>query len=60
MKNSEFLEKKQHGTPEFPIQYYFVKSGHPQYVMPPHWHKEFEIIRVLSGDFRVFLNRKGS
>ena len=56
MKNSEFLEKKQHGSPEFPIQYYYVKSGHPQYVMPPHWHKEFEIIRVLSGDFRVFLN----
>lgn len=58
MKNAEYLEKKRHGTPDFPIQYYRVKSGHPQYVMAPHWHKEMEIIRVLSGDFRVFLNNE--
>lgn len=56
MKHAEYLEKKRHGTPDFPMQFYHVKRGHPQYVMAPHWHKEFEIIRVLSGDFRVFLN----
>lgn len=58
MKNAEYQEKKRHGTPDFPIQYYRVKSRHPQYVMEPHWHKETEIIRVLSGDFRVFLNNE--
>ena len=26
--------------------------------MPPHWHKELEIIRVVSGEFTLFLNNE--
>lgn len=51
-----YLEKRKHGTAAFPIQYYYVDSTHPRYVMNAHWHREFEIIRILSGSFTVFLN----
>ncbi len=54
MKYPEFNEKKQHGSPDFPIQYYHVTPYHPQYEMPLHWHREFEIIRVISGRFTLF------
>ena len=56
MKYNDFLERKRHGSPDFPIQYYHVDSTNPQYIMAPHWHNEFEIIRVLDGEFKVFLN----
>lgn len=56
MKYSEFIERKRHGSLDFPLQYYYVDKTHPQYIMPAHWHKEFEIIRVLKGQFKVFLN----
>ena len=42
-------EKKQHGTLEFPVAYYYVDSSHPQYQMPVHWHKEWELVRILKG-----------
>ena len=58
MKYFIYNENKQHGTVEFPIEYYFVDKNHPQYVMPPHWHEEFEIVRVLAGEIRLFLNNE--
>ena len=56
MKNSEYSEEKRHGLRPFPIEYYYLTDAHPQYVMPPHWHKEFEILRVISGRFTLYLN----
>lgn len=56
MQNSELYEKKKHGTADFPMQYYYVDESYYQYVMPLHWHKEFEIIRVISGSFDLFVN----
>jgi len=56
MKKSNFLEKKQHGTSQFPFEYYFIDSSSPRFVMPPHWHKEFEFIRIISGRFELHLN----
>ena len=38
------------------MDYYFLDKTHPQYVMPLHWHNEIEIIRIVSGTFRCFLN----
>lgn len=58
MKYADFIERKRHGSPGFPIQYYYVDKKHPQYVMPPHWHKEFEIVRVVKGKFKAFLNNE--
>lgn len=56
MKYADYIERKRHGSPEFPIQYYNVDRRHPQYIMVPHWHKEFEWIRVIDGTFTVNLN----
>lgn len=49
MKDSGFNELKPRGTPEFPFEIYRVDERHMQYVMPYHWHREPELIRVLSG-----------
>lgn len=46
-----FHEPKQHGTPDFPFEYHFITASHTRYVMPHHWHKEWEIIRILQGTF---------
>ena len=56
MKYADYIERKRHGSPEFPIQYYDVDARHPQYVMVPHWHRELELIRVIEGSFTVTLN----
>lgn len=44
-----YNENKHHGTTDFPVAYYYVDQKHPQYNMPFHWHKEWEIILVLQG-----------
>ena len=56
MQYSELIEKRKHGTPDFPVEYYYIDKTHPRYVMAAHWHKEFEIIRVLDGHLTVYLN----
>lgn len=58
MKFLDYNENKRHGSSVFPIELYSVDNKHPQYIMPLHWHKEFEIIRILSGKFTVFLNNE--
>ena len=54
-KYADYIERKRHGKPDFPIQYYDVDEHHPQYIMVPHWHKEWEFIRVLDGEFPINL-----
>ncbi len=56
MKFSDYREQKKHGTPDFPLEYYYVDNNHPQYVMPLHWHAEFEVLRVISGRLALYLN----
>ncbi len=58
MKFSQYREVKQHGSPSFPVQYYYIDSKHPHYVMPLHWHGEFEIIYVKKGSLRLYLNEE--
>lgn len=50
------LDKTQHGTPEFPVEYYYVDSQHPRYQMPFHWHNEWEILRVLDGSLQIHID----
>lgn len=52
----DYNEKKQHGTEDFPVAYYHVDDQHPRYNMPFHWHKETELIRVLEGQFTLYLD----
>ena len=59
MKYSDYNEGKLHGTNEFPLEYYYVTPDNPQYIMSTHWHKEFEIIKVILGSFNLRLNNIG-
>ena len=51
MNSFIFHEPKQHGTPDFPVEYYYLDKSHPRYNMPMHWHKEWEIIHIIKGTF---------
>lgn len=56
MRTAAYLEKRPHGTADFPAEYHYVDKTHPQYVMPYHWHKEWELIQVKQGSFNVRAN----
>ncbi|ADL51248.1 AraC family transcriptional regulator [Clostridium cellulovorans] len=56
MKYLDYKENRQHGTFDFPIAFYHVSPSHPRYNMPYHWHTEYEIIRIISGEFLLTLN----
>ena len=58
MYSMTFHEKKQHGTLEFPAAYYYIDSSHPQYNMPFHWHKEWELIRIIKGSFTIHADNR--
>ncbi len=53
MPLSHFHEILQRGTSDFPISYYFVNENSPRYHMQTHWHKDIEVIQVISGRLNV-------
>ncbi len=60
-----YNENKQRGTFDFPFQFHHVTHEHSRYIMPYHWHVEFELIRILQGsleftqDVKTFLAKEG-
>ncbi|MEG2720302.1 MAG: AraC family transcriptional regulator [Oscillospiraceae bacterium] len=52
----ECQERKNRGTFNFPIEFHHVDKLHPRYQMPFHWHMEYELIRVISGELSLSLN----
>ena len=50
MKYIKYSEAKEHGTFDFPMEFYHVGPAHPRYEMSYHWHIEYEVIRVLKGE----------
>lgn len=56
MKSTLHWEAKRHGTADFPVAYYRIDEKHPQYVMPLHRHREPELLRVLRGKLRLYIN----
>lgn len=58
MKYLEYREKRQQGTFDFPIAFYHIEPSHPRYMMPYHWHTEFELIRILEGIFGLNIDGK--
>lgn len=52
----DYHEQIPHRTGDFPLDYYYVDSHFPRYRMPMHWHKEMEIIRILSGQMHFYLD----
>ncbi len=53
-----FNEKRKHGTDVFPFAFYHLNASHPRYAMNVHWHREFELVRVLRGSFDMTLNER--
>ncbi len=51
MYSIAFHEERPHGTLDFPVEYHYIDKDHPRYIMPYHWHKEWELIRILKGRF---------
>lgn len=58
MKNQNYREQRRHGRPDFPVQYYHIDRDHPRYEMSLHWHTEWEIVRVIGGELRLYLNNE--
>lgn len=56
MKTTTYHEAMQRGTPDFPAELYHLNYTHPRYQMCTHWHREFELMRVISGKLKLFLN----
>lgn len=56
MRHSDFIEHKKRGSSDLPIQLYRINDSHPEYFMPLHWHRELEIVRVLSGSMELYIN----
>ena len=52
-------ESSTRGTFDFPIELYYVDKMHPRYEMPFHWHMEFELMLVLSGEFSLLIFTQG-
>ena len=50
MKYIKYRETKEHGTFDFPMEFYHVGPSHPRYEMSYHWHIEYEVIRILKGE----------
>ena len=53
MNSFAFHETKPHGTTDFPVEFFHIDISHPRYNMPFHWHKEWELIRILKGTFPI-------
>ncbi len=58
MQYMDYNERRMRGTFDFPVEFHHIDSQHPQYAMPYHWHIEYEIIRILEGDFTISLDEK--
>ncbi len=58
MKYGDLMELKERGTPDFPVELYRIDQNHSRYIMPFHWHSDFEIIRVEEGEFTVMVEEQ--
>ena len=56
MQYNNYRENRRHGTADFPLAFYHVTSSYPQYVMPLHWHVEFELIHIVKGSIRLTID----
>ena len=48
-QKEEYLEKTNHGSPLFPIEYYHCLYPAGLSALPVHWHEEFEITYIRKG-----------
>lgn len=53
-----YNELKQHGTENFPVEFYHIDKNHPKYEMAYHWHSEVEIVRIICGTLKMTLDNR--
>lgn len=58
MLGLDYNERVAHEMDNIPISYYYVDQKHPAYHAPLHWHRPSEIVRVLSGKLKMYLDEK--
>ncbi|MDD3340494.1 MAG: AraC family transcriptional regulator [Lachnospiraceae bacterium] len=58
MQFLDYNENKQRGTYDFPFEFYHIDQNHPQYIMSYHWHIEYEIIRIIRGEFHITMDER--
>ena len=51
-------DKAKYGTIDFPVKYNHWDFSNSEYIIPVHWHKEWEIIRIKEGIFEIQIDGK--
>lgn len=54
----EYNEQIQHRTGEYPLAFYPIDEHHPRYQMRMHWHRETELVRVVSGVLHLYVDNE--
>lgn len=56
MKRLDYHESKQRGSLDFPLDYHYLDESHPRHQMPHHWHDEYELLLIRTGEFDLVLD----
>ena len=51
-------ENVSRGPTYFPLKYYMNNTVDPHYDLPIHYHSEFELIHIISGNYKMICNTK--
>lgn len=55
---SAYHENFSRGSLDFPFDYHYINPAHPRFVMPFHYHVDYEILRVIKGGLSINLNER--
>lgn len=58
MLGLDYNERVTHEMSNIPLSFYHVDDKHPAYHAPLHWHSQSEIVRVISGKLKMYLDGK--
>lgn len=58
MLGLDYNERVAHEMQNIPLSFYHVDEHHPAYHAPLHWHRPSEIVRVISGKLKMYLDGK--
>lgn len=53
---ASYRQKRQHGTSEFPVAYFYFPTTDSADTIPLHWHPECELIHVIEGTMDISLD----
>lgn len=56
MLELDYNERVAHEMQNIPLSFYYLNKNHPAYHAPLHWHRSSEIVRVVSGNLKMYLD----